>query len=221
MFTNATDFLKYVLGYSALPDISQYSQKQIGTLTGILEKLSNGSNLVTMTGSWEDIDGQNRNAICCLHSLGVLDDTEFNLFNTLKSMDNMPGTTVTAATLQNLNNNYGLNLPSTITTEDELFDAVYEMYREDIIDGINSKITDIQENGPVTPIAPPATGGTLPTGDELYSEIESKMDSLNSFSQAKMIELQSETNKRDQAYDIITNVLKSLNNTQVGIANNI
>ena len=110
---------------------------------------------------------------------------------------------------------------STITTEDELFDTVYEMYREEIIDGINSKITDIQENGPVTPIAPTATGGTLPTGDELYSEIESKMDSLNSFSQEKMIELQSETNKRDQAYDIITNVLKSLNNTQVGIANNI
>ena len=113
MFTNATDFLKYVLGYSALPDISQYSQKQIGTLTGILEKLSNGSNLVTMTGSWEDIDGQNRNAIYCLHSIGVLDDTEFDLFNTLKSMDNMPGTTVTATTLQNLNNNYGLDLPST------------------------------------------------------------------------------------------------------------
>ena len=57
--------------------------------------------------------------------------------------------------------------------------------------------------------------------DNLISEIESKMDSLNSFSQQKMIELQSETNKRDQAYDLISNVLKSLNAVQVGNANNI
>ena len=57
--------------------------------------------------------------------------------------------------------------------------------------------------------------------DELITQIESKMDSLNSFSQQKMIELQSETNKRDQAYDMITNILKSLNTVQVGISNNI
>ncbi|MBQ7176842.1 MAG: hypothetical protein IJS08_05435 [Victivallales bacterium] len=57
--------------------------------------------------------------------------------------------------------------------------------------------------------------------DDLLTEIESKMDSLNSFSQEKMIELQSETNKRDQAYDIITNVLKSLQNVLTGISNNI
>lgn len=59
------------------------------------------------------------------------------------------------------------------------------------------------------------------TKDQLITGIESKMDSLNSFSQQKMIELQSETNKRDQAYDMITNILKSLNTVQVGIANNI
>ena len=47
------------------------------------------------------------------------------------------------------------------------------------------------------------------------------MDSLNSFSQQKMIELQSETNKRDQAYNLITNILKSLNTVQVGISNNM
>ena len=60
-----------------------------------------------------------------------------------------------------------------------------------------------------------------PSTDELITQIESKMDSLNSFSQQKMIELQSETNKRDQAYDMITNILKSLNTVQVGIVNNI
>lgn len=67
-------------------------------------------------------------------------------------------------------------------------------------------------------------GGTnvaLLSTDELITKMESKMDSLNSFSQEKMIELQSATNKRDQSYDLITNVLKSLNTVQVGIANNI
>ena len=57
--------------------------------------------------------------------------------------------------------------------------------------------------------------------DDLIAEIEAKMDSLNSFSQQKMIELQSETNKRDQSYDMITNILKSLNTVQVGIVNNM
>lgn len=56
---------------------------------------------------------------------------------------------------------------------------------------------------------------------DLIPTIETKMDSMNSFSQQKMIELQSETNKRDQAYDMITNILKSLNTVQTGNANNI
>ena len=57
--------------------------------------------------------------------------------------------------------------------------------------------------------------------DDLVSAIESKMDSMNSFSQQKMIQLQSETNKRDQSYDMITNILKSLNTVMTGNANNI
>ena len=61
--------------------------------------------------------------------------------------------------------------------------------------------------------------------DILYSDfttkIEAKMDEKNSFSQQSMIELQSLTNKRDQSYDMISNVLKSLNTTLVGNANNL
>lgn len=57
--------------------------------------------------------------------------------------------------------------------------------------------------------------------DALISAIETKMDSMNSFSQQKMIELQSYTNKRDQSFDMITNILKSLNNSLVGNANNL
>ena len=56
--------------------------------------------------------------------------------------------------------------------------------------------------------------------DDFITAIESKMDEKNSFSQQKMIELQSLTNKRDQSYDMISNILKSLNTTMTGIVNN-
>ena len=56
--------------------------------------------------------------------------------------------------------------------------------------------------------------------DDFITEIESKRDEKNSFSQQSMIELQSLTNKRDQSYDMISNVLKSLNTTMTGIVNN-
>lgn len=67
-------------------------------------------------------------------------------------------------------------------------------------------------------------GITVPsdmTVGELITEIETKMDELNSFSQQTMIELQSLTNKRDQSYDMISNVLKSLHTTLLGTVNNI
>ena len=57
--------------------------------------------------------------------------------------------------------------------------------------------------------------------DDFITQIESKMDEKNSFSQQKMIELQSLTNKRDQSYDMVSNVLKSVNTVLVGNANNM
>ena len=57
--------------------------------------------------------------------------------------------------------------------------------------------------------------------DDFITKIESKMDEMNSFSQQKMIELQSLTNKRDQSYDMISNILKSLNTTLIGNVNNM
>ena len=56
--------------------------------------------------------------------------------------------------------------------------------------------------------------------DDFITALEAKMDEKNSFSQQKMIELQSLTNKRDQSYDMISNILKSLNTTMTGIVNN-
>ena len=53
------------------------------------------------------------------------------------------------------------------------------------------------------------------------SELEQAMDQRNSMNQRTMIELQSSTNKRDQSYDMISNILKSLHTVLTGIANNV
>ena len=57
--------------------------------------------------------------------------------------------------------------------------------------------------------------------EQLITDIESKMDSLNSFSQQTMIDLQSLTAKRDQSYDMISNIIKSLYTVLSGTANNM
>ncbi len=63
--------------------------------------------------------------------------------------------------------------------------------------------------------------GKVKDTDALIVEIEAKLDSLNTFSQKTMIHLQSETNKRDQAYDMAANALKSIFTTISGIVNNL
>ncbi|MBR4171085.1 MAG: hypothetical protein IKR48_05490 [Kiritimatiellae bacterium] len=57
--------------------------------------------------------------------------------------------------------------------------------------------------------------------DDLVTKLEAKMDEKNSFSQQKMIELQSQTSKRDQTYDMISNILKSINQVMTGNVNNM
>lgn len=59
------------------------------------------------------------------------------------------------------------------------------------------------------------------TIDAIIDNIESKLDELNTMSQEQMIMLQSETNKRDQAYEMISNILKSLYTVLTGVANNV
>ena len=57
--------------------------------------------------------------------------------------------------------------------------------------------------------------------EEFLEALEAKMDEKNTFSQQTMIELQSITNKRDQAYDMISNILKSFNTILTATVNNI
>ncbi len=64
----------------------------------------------------------------------------------------------------------------------------------------------------------PATANS--DSSDLITQIETAMDRRNSINQQTMIELQSATSKRDQAYDMISNILKSLNNVMLGIVNN-
>ena len=59
------------------------------------------------------------------------------------------------------------------------------------------------------------------SSSQLITDIEAKMDSHNSFSQQTMIDLQSQTAKRDQSYDMISNILKSLHTTLMTNVNNI
>ena len=65
------------------------------------------------------------------------------------------------------------------------------------------------------------TGTVNADSTDFLSALEAKMDDNNTFSQQRMIELQSLTNKRDQAYDMVSNVLKSVNTVLVGNANNM
>ena len=59
------------------------------------------------------------------------------------------------------------------------------------------------------------------TDNEFVTSLERAMDERNSINQQAMIELQSATSKRDQAYDMISNILKSLGNVMSGILNNL
>jgi len=52
-------------------------------------------------------------------------------------------------------------------------------------------------------------------------QIEAELDQCNTMSQSQMISLQSETNKRDQSYEMISNIIKSLYTVMTGVVNNV
>lgn len=57
--------------------------------------------------------------------------------------------------------------------------------------------------------------------ETLVSDVESKMDSLNSVSQTTLIDIQSLTATRDDTYNLVSNVLKSLQTVLIGNVNNL
>ena len=66
----------------------------------------------------------------------------------------------------------------------------------------------------------PSDGVTKNSAD-FISQLEQAMDERNSINQRTMIDLQASTNKRDQSYDMISNILKSLNTVLTGTVNNM
>ena len=111
-------------------------------------------------------------------------------------------------------------------TDIETTTLAYGCYMTDITkngiiyDGTNYTCYDFLVNIVGMSSSDVPTGQVTSASSDFLTALEAKMDELNSFSQQKMIELQSLTNKRDQSYDMISNVLKSLNTTMVGIVNN-
>lgn len=63
--------------------------------------------------------------------------------------------------------------------------------------------------------------GISGTGDELVTAIESKLDSLNAFSQESLISIQRSLNKRDQEFDLLSNIIKAFYSAMVGNVNNM
>lgn len=57
--------------------------------------------------------------------------------------------------------------------------------------------------------------------ETLINSLSDTMDSNNAVSQDQLIKMQSLTTKRDQAHDMVTNVLKSFNTEELGNANNM
>ena len=120
-----------------------------------------------------------------------------------------PDSVMSDSELQGLSLYYNIDVWSGMTAG-ELLDVMERKYDPMLLDELNDVIEIADLVGQVS----------IPV-EELIEEIEEKMDALNSFSQQKMIELQSETNKRDQSFDLMANVLKSLNNVQIGIVRTI
>ena len=57
--------------------------------------------------------------------------------------------------------------------------------------------------------------------ESLINAISDKMDSLNAINNEQLIQMQSETAKRDQAFDLTSNILKSFNAQLIGTVNNM
>ena len=139
-------------------------------------------------------------------------------------MEEMSATSAQLAALTDIENDIldgGANM-NNINTSHVTYDGQdYTFYTSHVTyDGQDYTFYDFLVNVMKFSASDVPTGFADGSNTDLITLIESKMDEKNSFSQQKMIELQSLTNKRDQSYDMISNILKSLNTTMTGIVNN-
>ncbi|MBP1583095.1 MAG: hypothetical protein J6866_03990, partial [Victivallales bacterium] len=207
----AKDFLAIVVGGATPPPGG-------GELYITLWNELQNKHIVEVTGDYPYGNNTYTKAYQFLHARGLPTmsiGTMENFYDVCEAADALEdGQVISDADLMNLSRYNNVSSIWSGMTKEDLIEQIDVTYKERVLNGI--QMLAWQSDGV------PDADSYLPSGkDDLITEIESKMDSLNTFSQQKMIELQSETNKRDQAYDMITNILKSLNTVQVGISNNI
>ena len=209
---SAEDFLAIVVG-GAVPNASSGS----AFWNELYNQISN-DHIVNVTGNYTYEGTNYTKAYEFLYATGISTLSAMNasnFYSVCSLADSYAdGAVISDSDLVGISLYAGIILPSGSTKED-LLQAIDDKYKSDILNDLINK--GLEGGGSVN-----NSGSYLPSDlNQLITDIESKMDSMNSFSQQKMIELQTETNKRDQAYDMITNILKSLNTVQVGISNNI
>ena len=198
-FTKATAFLA-ALGVVPGGDKLQ-SEAQI------CKELDSGTPFFKIQGSFS-INGTSYSAYnFIMRILPIVNSELRSAYSDMSALNSWGDAPLTNVQLQQLNLHYGFSLPYG-TTASQALTAMEEKYDPQLSEWLKQDMTS-------------SSVYVSTSTDQLITDIESKMDSLNSFSQEKMIELQSETNKRDQAYDMITNILKSMNTVQVGIVNNM
>lgn len=94
-----------------------------------------------------------------------------------------------------------------MTSATVTYDGTSYTYKSFLVDKVGMSSSEVPDSASAS-------------SSDFITALEAKMDEMNSFSQQKMIELQSYTNKRDQSYDMVSNILKSLNTQIIGNVNN-
>ena len=216
---SALDFLAIVIG-GATPVAAITGSDEMVTLGNQLADTSN--HVVDITGTYSYNGSTYTKAWEYLYARGLdnMSQSErYNFYNICDLVEGLPdGYVFSDAEVINISGYGVVNDVWLGMTKEDMVDQIDATYREKLVQYVQMLgLGNLDETGSITNAASYLPSST----DELITEIESKMDSLNSFSQQKMIELQSETNKRDQSYDLITNILKSLNTVEIGIVNNI
>ena len=220
----ASEFLAIVVG-GATP----VNPLSVAVLNDLWNEISN-HHIVGLEGTYVYNDQPYTKAFEFLAALGIPDSVlgegnAFYFMSICRDADSLPDDYVfTLDDCINISGEYSILLEPDVSTKADLIQKIDDKYKEIILQGIMQKAWELENSGQAITDRPYVQNPSsyLPSDiNELITQIESKMDSLNSFSQQKMIELQSKTNKRDQAYDLITNVLKSLNTVEIGIVNNI
>ena len=188
------------------PDTGRYLTANAYTVEGV----------TNADGSLRELSiGQLVMAICLKRAsrleIGVWDETQQKYVDgIIPLMDEMNTTSAQLAALTEIENDIldgGANMDN-INTSHVTYDGRDYTFYDFLVNVMKFSASDVP------------TGFVDASNTDLITLIESKMDEKNSFSQQKMIELQSLTNKRDQSYDMISNILKSLNTTMTGIVNN-